>query len=169
MTREHVYVPSHLCCHLGSQRKHSVAAQPKRPNILFILLDDLRVTPWLRRTPASQTTQIDRIARSVNSRMRLYHVACSPSRDLPPASTRTAPVTNTSRLPDPEHPPARHTTRYATGVRRQVHMGEERRAAAWLRLLVPTRQGKYFEPSSTHGASRGRGGSPTVVPLALDW
>ena len=128
----------------GRDRQPGVAQAPGRPNVLVVLLDDLRSdTPGYAGKGYVKTPQIDRIAaEGVNFRNAFATTSlCSPSRAslLTGVYAHRHGVTNNfTELPAAleTFPEGAAAVRVHDGLRRQVaHGREQRRAAARLRLL----------------------------------
>ena len=128
----------------GGCRRAPAEQPPRRPNILFILLDDLRCRhARLRRHPYVKTPQIDRIANEgVNFKNAFCTTSlCSPSRAslLSGVYAHKHGVTNNfTEFPagDEQFSQGAAAGGLCHGLRRQVPHGRgQRRAEAGLRLL----------------------------------
>ena len=136
----------------GAPAREDEPARPRRPNIVFVLMDDLR---WdelgCTGHPFVKTPHIDRIAREGALFRNAFATTplCSPSRasiltGLYPHAHGIRDNTNHDALSHRlvTFPKLLHDAGYATGVRRQVAHGHRRLAAAGVRPLGRRSRGR---------------------------
>ena len=183
MSRTLVLLLLSLVVTVGGCRRSPDAEEPRRPNILFIVLDDLR---WNALGYAGhahvKTPQIDRIAREGVTFSNAFCTTslCSPSR----ASLMTGlyahkhgVTDNFTELPAglPSFPKALQQAGYATAYVGKYHMGEnnDEPRPGFDYFVTHKGQGKYFDTEfNFHGERREvkPGYYTTVVTdIALDW
>jgi arylsulfatase A-like enzyme len=172
-----------VCLGAACQRQASEPPAAKRPNILFVLLDDLR---WdalgYAGHPHVRTPQIDRIAKEgVNFRNAFCTTSlCSPSRAslLSGVYAHKHGVTNNfTEFPSSRNsfPSVLQQAGYTTAYIGKYHMGEDndepRRGFDY--FVTHKGQGKYFDTEFNINGERRenkRGYYTTVVTdMALDW
>ncbi len=175
-----------LCLSIsGSCRRETSpqTAQTKRPNILFILLDDLRADALgYAGNPHVKTPQIDRIAKEgVNFKNAFCTTSlCSPSRAslLTGVYAHKHTVTNNfTELPAAlsHFPRVLHDTGYTTAYVGKWHMGEgnDEPRGGFDYFVTHKGQGKYFDTEFNINGERREtknGYYTTVVTdLALEW
>jgi N-acetylglucosamine-6-sulfatase len=168
---------------LAACRSTSERAQPRRPNILFILLDDLR---WdalgYAGHPHVKTPAIDRIAHEgIRFRNAFCTTSlCSPSRAsiLSGTYAHTHGVTNNfTEYPASmkSFPQVLQESGYTTAYIGKYHMGEDNDAPrpGFDHFVTHKGQGRYFDTEFNLNGERReviRGYYTTVVTdLALDW
>jgi arylsulfatase A-like enzyme len=167
----------------GCRNQPAAPAPPTRPNILFILLDDLR---WdalgYAGNPHVKTPQIDRIANEgVNFRNAFCTTSlCSPSRAslLSGAYAHKHGVTNNfTELASSvsSFPSVLHQAGYATAYVGKYHMGEgnDEPRPGFDYFVTHKGQGKYFDTEFNINGERREvksGYYTTVVTdMALEW
>ena len=167
----------------GGCRRSPAEQPPRRPNILFILLDDLRAdTLGYAGHPSVKTPQIDRIANEgVNFRNAFCTTSlCSPSRAslLSGVYAHKHGVTNNfTEFPAGMNsfPKVLQQAGYATAYVGKYHMGEgnDEPRPGFDYFVTHKGQGKYFDTEFNINGERREiksGYYTTVVTdLALDW